>query len=257
MTDQLPGKFTCPLCHAQKDVLFAKPAELLHGDVARALARIAPDLAPATLICDACLDDLHGAYYEDALSADVGELDHLEREVVHSLSQQKLVAGNVNEEYDEQLGLGDRIADKVAAVGGSWGFIIAFVVVLIVWIALNVFLATHAFDPYPFILLNLVLSTVAAIQAPVIMMSQNRHSEKDRLRAEQDYQINLKAELQTRHIHHMLDYMMRKQWQRMLEIQRVQEAQIAALAQLTQRLAAANTAPHASTPLSPAQPSSP
>jgi uncharacterized membrane protein len=256
MTDPQPGKFICPVCHEEKDALLAKPVELLHGDVAQALERIAPGQAPATLICDACLDDLHGAYYEDALSADVGELDLLEREVVHSLSRQKLLAGNVNDEFDEQLSVGDRIADRVAAVGGSWAFIISFVALLIIWIGLNVLLATRAFDPYPFILLNLVLSTVAAIQAPVIMMSQNRHSEKDRRGAEQDNQTNLRAGLHPRHIHHMLDYMMRKQWQRMLEIQRVQESQIEALARLTPHLADGREAADVDAALLPALPSS-
>jgi uncharacterized membrane protein len=239
MTDPTPGKFTCPVCHEEKDAELAKPVELLHGDVAQALAKRAPGLLPEALICDACLDSLHGDYYEDALVAGVGELDHLEREVVSSLSQHKILTGNINEEFDDQLSTGDRIADKVAAIGGSWGFIFAFGAILIVWIGTNVVLATHAFDPYPFILLNLVLSSVAAFQAPVIMMSQNRHAEKDRLHAEQDYQVNLKAELQTRHIHHMLDYMMKKQWQRMLEIQRVQEAQILELEKITKHITGA------------------
>jgi CRP/FNR family cyclic AMP-dependent transcriptional regulator len=115
------------------------------------------------------------------------------------------VTRNLNIEEEERLTLGNRIADRVAAFGGSWTFIIAFGVVLCAWMALNVYLATHAFDPYPFILLNLVLSTLAALQAPVIMMSQNRQAAKDRLKADLDYEVNLKAELEVAQLHNKLE----------------------------------------------------
>jgi CRP/FNR family cyclic AMP-dependent transcriptional regulator len=111
------------------------------------------------------------------------------------------VTRNLNIEEEERLTLGDRVADRVATFGGSWTFIIAFGVILCLWMALNVYLATHAFDPYPFILLNLVLSTLAALQAPVIMMSQNRQAAKDRLKADLDYEVNLKAELEIAQLH--------------------------------------------------------
>jgi len=115
------------------------------------------------------------------------------------------VARNVNVEEAERLTLGQRIADRVAAFGGSWPFIILFTVGLVIWMAANAWLAARAFDPFPFILLNLVLSTVAALQAPVIMMSQNRQAFKDRLQAEMDYQVNLKAELEVAHLHQKVD----------------------------------------------------
>jgi uncharacterized membrane protein len=103
---------------------------------------------------------------------------------------------NVNQLHNDKLSFGDRIADRLADVAGSWAFIISFLAVLVIWIIINsIMLFTHPFDPYPFILLNLVLSCVAAIQAPVIMMSQNRQEKKDRIQSEQDYQINLKAEI--------------------------------------------------------------
>ena len=106
---------------------------------------------------------------------------------------------------------------------GSWGFIISFMVVLVIWIIMNsIVLLSRPFDPYPFILLNLVLSCIAAIQAPIILMSQNREEAKDRLRAEHDYQVNLKAELEIRHLHEKLDHLLVNQWQRLLEIQEIQ-----------------------------------
>ena len=130
---------------------------------------------------------------------------------------------NINEEYEEHLTLGARIADKVAVFGGSWAFIITFLLFMVVWMAGNTILLIHRpFDPYPFILLNLVLSLIAALQAPVIMMSQNRQEERDRLRAQNDYQVNLKAELEVRISNEKLDTLIHHQWLRFLEIQQIQ-----------------------------------
>jgi uncharacterized membrane protein len=118
------------------------------------------------------------------------------------------VTRNVNEEVAEKLTFGERIADKVAAFGGSWTFILLFGAIMIAWVLINTSaLLRNHFDPYPYILLNLVLSMVAAMQAPIIMMSQNRQSSKDRMQSDMDYQVNLKAELEVAHLHHKLDRM--------------------------------------------------
>src|SRR5438067_8121985 len=115
------------------------------------------------------------------------------------------------------------MSDRIASFGGSWRFIILFGTVLLVWVVLNgVFLMNHGFDPYPFILLNLILSCLAAVQAPVIMMSQNRAEARDRLRAENDYKVNLKAELEIRHLHEKIDHLLRRQYNRLFEIQQIQ-----------------------------------
>lgn len=125
--------------------------------------------------------------------------------------------------FDERLTFGQKLADRVAAVGGSWGFIIGFGVFLGGWAILNtVVLAAHAFDPFPFIFLNLMLSMLAALQAPVIMMSQRRQEEKDRRRAENDYMINLRAELEIRQLHEKIDHQMAHQWERLAELQQIQ-----------------------------------
>jgi uncharacterized membrane protein len=118
------------------------------------------------------------------------------------------VSRNVNVEQAERMTLGERVADRVAAFGGSWTFISIFGAVMLIWVTLNTaaFFANH-FDPYPYILLNLFLSMIAAIQAPVIMMSQNRQAAKDRLQADQDYQVNLKAELEVAHLHRKVDHL--------------------------------------------------
>ncbi|MEO6969540.1 MAG: DUF1003 domain-containing protein, partial [Chthoniobacterales bacterium] len=121
------------------------------------------------------------------------------------------------------LTFGQHLSDKIASFGGSWTFIIVFFAILLIWIAINgIILATRAFDPYPFILMNLILSCLAAIQAPIIMMSQNRAEARDRARAENDYKVNLKAELEIRHLHEKIDHLLRKQYNRLFEIQQIQ-----------------------------------
>ncbi len=115
------------------------------------------------------------------------------------------------------------MSDQIASFGGSWRFIILFGVVLVLWIILNAaLLLNRGFDPYPFILLNLILSCLAAMQAPIIMMSQNRAELRDRLRSENDYKINLKAELEIRHLHEKIDHLLRRQYNRLFEIQQIQ-----------------------------------
>ena len=133
------------------------------------------------------------------------------------------VAEDVEAAFDQQRSFGARAADLVASFGGSWTFILLFLLVLVIWMAINAsrFLGAN-FDPYPFILLNLVLSCVAAIQAPIIMMSQRRTEAKDRMRAENDYKVNLKAELEIRHLHEKFDHQLARQWARLAEIQRIQ-----------------------------------
>ena len=119
--------------------------------------------------------------------------------------------------------LSARLSDQIASFGGSWRFIILFGVVLVLWIILNAaLLLNRGFDPYPFILLNLILSCLAAMQAPIIMMSQNRAELRDRLRSENDYKINLKAELEIRHLHEKIDHLLRRQYNRLFEIQQIQ-----------------------------------
>lgn len=173
-----------------------------------------------------CLDDLNtyrSRFVEKVLEIERGELSQLEEDVVRSLKEQELISANTNEEISSSRTMGEKLSDGLASFGGSWTFLTCFSIGMGVWIIINtVVLATRAFDPYPFILLNLLLSCLAAIQAPVIMMSQNRQEAKDRVRAEHDYRVNLKAELEIRHLHSKLDLLLTHQWQRLLEIQQIQ-----------------------------------
>ena len=150
-------------------------------------------------------------------------ISELEGTVLTSLTNETTLADKLEFEDDTDISFGQKLADKVAVFGGSWSFILLFVAFLLLWIVTNVFvLITKPFDPYPFIFLNLILSFIAALQAPVIMMSQNRQEEKDRARAKKDYMINLKAELEIRMLHEKIDHLILHQQQDLLEIQNIQ-----------------------------------
>jgi len=150
-------------------------------------------------------------------------ISELEGTVPTSLTNETTLADKLEFEDDTDISFGQKLADKVAVFGGSWSFILLFVAFLLLWIVTNVFvLITKPFDPYPFIFLNLILSFIAALQAPVIMMSQNRQEEKDRARAKKDYMINLKAELEIRMLHEKIDHLILHQQQDLLEIQNIQ-----------------------------------
>jgi uncharacterized membrane protein len=143
----------------------------------------------------------------------------LHRIVEEAIKEEELITENLLHPQEEILSQGQKISDKVARFGGSWKFIIIFSVVLIVWIIYNSIAASHAFDPFPFILMNLILSCIAALQAPIIMMSQNRQEEKDRQRGENDYLINMKAELEIRSLHQKIDLLQEEQIKTLYDIQ--------------------------------------
>ena len=162
-------------------------------------------------------------YLTGLIREETGEVDTLESEVVDSITHSKILSENIEDVIDDKFSLGQRIADHIAEFGGSWTFIIIFFTFILVWMGINVIaLATKAFDPYPFILLNLILSCLAAIQAPIIMMSQNRQEQKDRQRSEHDYKVNLKAELEIRMLNEKMDHLIVHQSKRLLEIQEIQ-----------------------------------
>jgi uncharacterized membrane protein len=168
------------------------------------------------------MNDYREKYISEFLNKKLGNLTEVEKQVIQSVSKNTMISTEV-EEDEQEITFVQKLADKVAEFGGSWGFIIFFMTFLVAWILLNVFwLSHHGFDPYPFILLNLILSCIAAIQAPVIMMSQNRQEEKDRERAKKDYKINLKSELEIRELHEKIDHLIIHYQQDLLEIQKTQ-----------------------------------
>jgi len=223
MVDQLPDKKICQICREAKAPGEVMPAELVRPGVAATIRKTHPEWSSQGFICLADLNRFRIEHVEDILETEKGELSALEAEVVKGMREQEVIARNVNLEFERKLTLGERVADRVAEFGGSWSFIIFFGVVILIWIMINSYvLLARPFDPYPYIFLNLVLSCIAAFQAPFIMMSQNRQEARDRLRAENDYRVNLQAELEIRQLNAKLDQLLTHQWQRLLEIQQIQ-----------------------------------
>ncbi len=213
----------CQVCKLRKPLPELLSAKLVRGGVLRLIRADHTDWTDEGYICFACLNQYRSNYVRQLMEKDLGELDDLEQEVVSSLQDNALLSENINEEYDQSLSFGDRIADKVAEFGGSWKFIIWFGVILAIWIIINTVLVfAGPFDPYPFILLNLILSLLAAIQAPIIMMSQNRQEDRDRIRAENDYQVNLKSEMEVRIVNEKLDQLLHQEMRRFMEVQQIQ-----------------------------------
>lgn len=223
MPENQPPKVVCQICGQEKDLSEVWPGELVREGLQQTIRKKYPPWSPGGYICLADLNRLRAAYVEDLLQEDVGQISSLQQQVVSSLKEHELLSRNLNIEFEEELTFWERLSDKVAALGGSWGFITGFLVVIIIWVVINSWAwLTHPFDPYPYIFLNLILSGLAGFQAPIILMSQNRQDAKDRLRSEYDYRINLKAELEIRHVQEKLDMLLTQQWRRLLEIQRVQ-----------------------------------
>jgi uncharacterized membrane protein len=160
--------------------------------------------------------------FEELLQSEDQHIEKLKELVLEAVKEEELISDKLYEFEDKHPAFTSRVADKVAEFGGSWKFITAFGLFMLVWMLINIYLLTKPFDPFPFILLNLILSTLAAIQAPVIMMSQNRKEEKDRQRAVNDYLINLKSEIEIRNMHQKLDLLIVEQMRTLFDMQKVQ-----------------------------------
>jgi uncharacterized membrane protein len=182
-----------------------------------------PDFNTDSYITLAELNQYRRLYLTSLIIQEKGELAIIDEDVMDAIKNNAILSENIQEEIETELSFGEKIADKVASFGGSWTFIIAFFSFILIWMLINIFvLASKPFDPYPFILLNLILSCLAAIQAPIIMMSQNRQEQKDRQRSEHDYKINLKAELEIKLLSEKIDHLLVHQNKKLLEIQEVQ-----------------------------------
>jgi len=214
----------CSICGRLYSPKTLFPSELVREGIVVLIHKDNPEWDNAHgAICPTCLNQYRATYVEQALKTQKGEISALEKKVLKGLKEHDIVAQNINSAFDRQLTIGEKVADKVATFGGSWKFILSFGGFILVWILINaVLLIKKPFDPFPFIFLNLMLSCLAALQAPVIMMSQNRMEDRDRMRSEEDYKVNLKAELEIRHLNEKLDHLLNRQWQRLLEIQQIQ-----------------------------------
>ncbi len=213
----------CAVCGKRLRLRELVDGRLVREAIAQEIRRDHPAWNDTQVICTNDLAHYRARYVHTLLESEKGELSTLEREVLESLRNHQTVSANLDEEPEENRSFGERLADRIASFGGSWAFILCFMGFMTLWIAANsLVLFWRPVDPYPFILLNLLLSCLAALQAPVIMMSQNRQEAKDRRRARNDYQVNLKAELEIRHLHEKVDHLLSHQWERLVEIQEVQ-----------------------------------
>ncbi|HNV99783.1 MAG TPA: DUF1003 domain-containing protein [Chitinophagales bacterium] len=182
-----------------------------------------PDFDSESYITLEELNQYRRLYLASLIVQEKGEIARIDKDVMDAIKNNAILSENIQDDLEAELTVGQKIADRVAAFGGSWTFIITFFSFIIVWMIINIwFLASKPFDPYPFILLNLILSCLAAIQAPIIMMSQNRQEQKDRQRSEHDYKINLKAELEIKLLSEKMDHLLVHQNNKLLEIQEVQ-----------------------------------
>jgi len=198
-------------------------AKTIRHSILEIIQKENPKFTHDSLLSKSELNVYREKYISGFMEDEIGELSELEKTVLTSLKGNSTLTDKLDGDEPQNLSFGQRIADKVASFGGSWTFIISFGIFIFIWISINVFWMTNKeFDPYPFILLNLILSCIAALQAPVIMMSQNRQEEKDRERAKKDYMINLKSELEIRTLHEKIDHFIMDQQQELLELQKDQ-----------------------------------
>jgi uncharacterized membrane protein len=223
MTKTEDSSAVCQICNQAKPSNSGTLGEVVRPSLSEFIKRRHPAWDEKGFICFEDLGICRRDYVKEVLQDEIGELSALDNEVIESLQQHEIISSDISKQFEKKLTFGEQLSDRIAAFGGSWRFIILFGSVLLVWIVINTaVLMSRAFDPYPFILMNLILSTIAALQAPVIMMSQNRSEARDRLRGENDYKINLKAELEIRHLHEKLDHLLRRQYNRLFEIQQIQ-----------------------------------
>lgn len=223
MSKAATANLICQVCKASRSPNEGSIAELIRPSLLEFIKKRVPSFDEKGFVCSDDLGQFRKDYVREVLRDELGELSALDQEVIESLHEHEILSSDISKQFETKLTFGERLSDRIASFGGSWRFIILFGAVLFGWIILNaIFLLNRGFDPYPFILLNLILSCLAAIQAPIIMMSQNRAEARDRLRAENDYKVNLKAELEIRHLHEKIDHLLRKQYNRLFEIQQIQ-----------------------------------
>lgn len=214
-------KVICFVSNQEVEARQAKKGEDVQPALAKYIQRDFPGFESDSWISIEALNKYRKRYLGNLIAGEKGELSQLEYETLESVSNNKILTENIEVDIEEHLTLGQKAADAIASFGGSWRFIGIFFGFIGIWLLLNTVLMM-TFDPYPYILLNLILSCLAAIQAPIIMMSQNRQEQKDRVRSEHDYKINLKAELEIKLLHEKVDYLMTSQNSRLLEIQQIQ-----------------------------------
>ena len=213
----------CAVCHKNFKSSEVIQANNIRKEICNLIKKDIVEWNESSEICKDDLHDYQNKFIHILLESEKGELTSLELQVLKTMKEHELISITSDTTSDHEWTFGERIADKIATFGGSWSFMGFFTGFLIIWITINSMITFwKPIDPYPFILLNLLLSCLAAIQAPIIMMSQNRQEAKDRLRSQYDYQVNLKAELEIRQLHEKVDHLLSHQWERLTQIQEIQ-----------------------------------
>jgi uncharacterized membrane protein len=226
--------FPCQICGEHKRQNEVVPAALIRASIVDVIVKEHPVWSPGGYICHADLNRFRADYVRDVLKKEKDEYASLEETFKHGVKEEDHLPKNINVEFEKELTFGEHLSDKIAGFAGSWSFIALFAGLVILWVALNTYvLLSRPFDPYPFILLNLVLSVLTAIQAPVIIMSQNRQEIRDRLHAERDYRVSIHTELEIHRLHKKIDHILASQGQRLLEIQNIQMELMEELAKKT------------------------
>ncbi len=216
-------KLPCSLCQTLVDRRRLVSPQKLENQILEIIKNERPEWEGVHGICRECVEQYRAKKFLSYLELEFRKMSDMEQALVTKVARRGRVSRLVDQEFKAHMTFGQHVADRVAQFGGSWPFIFIFSVILFGWMAVNSWvLARHPFDPYPYIFLNLALSALAAVQAPVIMMSQNRQAEKDRLQAQQDYEINLMAEFEIRDLHDKLDALRYKQWHELWHIQQRQ-----------------------------------
>lgn len=233
MSDRHEKRQACAVCGGLFERRDLIPGHAVNEAIASEILKTVKHWNSSEVICRRDLNQFRSRYVHGLLESEKGELTTLESEILDSLKAHDVLARNIETQFDQNWSLGERMADRIATFGGSWSFLFCFSGVLSIWIVVNSLVMFYRpFDPYPYILLNLILSCLASVQAPIIMMSQNRTEARDRLRSQHDYQVNLKAELEIRHLHEKLDHLLSHQWERLA---RIQEVQMEVLAELSRQ----------------------
>ena len=210
----------CQICQKSFSGKNVLPASVIRSSLLPFLKPVNEDWNPDGFVCEDDLNRARKALYAKLIEAEKGDLSEVQATVVKALQEHEVLSARLTDEADDRK-FGEKLSDKIAEFGGSWRFLILFIGIISVWILLNS-RREPSYDPYPFILLNLLLSCVAAMQAPIIMMSQNRQNSRDRKRAEQDAKVNLKSEVEIRMLNEKIDRLISHQWQRLLQIQELQ-----------------------------------
>ena len=215
--------FQCPLCTVTMPKNLGMPEELISKPLLDLLQEQVPTWTHEDFLCFPCVEKLRTDYFQSVMETEQQELTAIRLKTRKGLREHMSRNRDVYAQFEDDPTFAEQVADAVARMGGSWAFIFSALGLFAIWIFLNsALLLNKPFDPYPYVFLNIVLSAIAVLQAPIILMSQNRESQLERKRAEYEHKVNLKAELEIRHLHTKMDQLLTNQWQRLLEIQAIQ-----------------------------------